>query len=422
MPGMPAPPATLGTTPPAAGQPVWAVAIAGAAGLMVAMGIGRFAFTPLLPLMQREGWVNADGSAVLAAANYLGYLLGALSAARLPGTLRARVLVALASTALLTAATGLVEGLLAGGFLRGAAGMASAWALVGISSWAVPALAARGRAEVGGWVFAGVGGGIALAGAWVWAFAATGAPALWGQLGGLAALLALGVAWLWRPEPAARPAQAGPVDHPVPAAPASAPCSSGAGERRGAVLSYGVLGFGYILPATYLPALARNLIDDPRQFGLVWPVFGLAAGVSTLLAGRALRRWSRQQLWALSHVLMALGCLLPLASRAGPALTLSALLVGGTFMVATMAGLQQARALAPSHPAPMLARMTAAFALGQMAGPLVALALAWCWPALGTGIEATLLLAAGGLAASAAWLLRRQPANPVSVVNGAKTP
>ena len=45
----------------------------------------------------------------------------------------------------------------------------------------------------------------------------------------------------------------------------------------GLVLCYGIFGFGYILPATYLPSLARSLVDDPRLFGMVWPVFGLAA-------------------------------------------------------------------------------------------------------------------------------------------------
>jgi MFS family permease len=401
-------PRPVAQPPGGAPRPLWAIAAAGATSLMVAMGIGRFAFTPLLPLMQREGLVGPDASALLAAANYMGYLLGALSAARLPGTLRDRALVALGATALLTVGAGLVDGLAPGLLLRLAAGITSAWTLVSVSSWAVPALAERGRPEAGGWVFAGVGAGIALAGTWVWAFAPQGASTLWLQLGGLAGALTLGVAWLWRPEAAAPGPTSGPPA-PTPATPrADGGRPAGAAERRGVVLCYGVLGFGYILPATYLPALARALIDDPRRFGLVWPVFGLAAAMSTLLAARALRRWTRQQLWGFSHALMALGCLLPLASHAGPALALSALLVGGTFMVATMAGLQQARALAPAQPTPLLARMTAAFALGQIAGPLLALGLAWCWPALGNGIEATLLLAAVALAGSTAWL-RRQP-------------
>ncbi len=378
--------------------PTWVVCLAGAIGLVVAMGIGRFAFTPLLPLMQRDGLLGADGSAGLAAANYVGYLIGAFSAARLPGGPRARLLGALAATALLTAATGWATGYTAWLLLRLAAGVASAWALVSVSGWAVPVLAQRGRPEAGGVVFAGVGLGIALAGGWVWLFSGLGAQALWRHLGVLAAVLALAVALLW--QRATPTAAAGPSAVAAPAVPRGSLAT---------VLCYGMLGFGYILPATYLPAQARALIDDPRLFGLVWPVFGLAAAASTLLAGRALKRWHRLRLWAISHALMAAGCALPLLSLSGPAVTLAALLVGGTFMVATMAGLQQARALAVANPTPLLARMTAAFALGQIAGPLVALALARLGPPGGTGIEATLVLATGGLLASAAWLHRNTP-------------
>ena len=71
-----------------------------------------------------------------------------------------------------------------------------------------------------------------------------------------------------------------------------------------------------------------------------------------------------------------MGTALPLLSRSGWALGSAALLVGGTFMVATMIGLQKARALAPLNPARLLGRMTAAFALGQIAGPLLVRGLA----------------------------------------------
>ena len=53
------------------------------------------------------------------------------------------------------------------------------------------------------------------------------------------------------------------------------------------------MGFGYILPATFLPVLARSVVDDPRVFGLAWPVFGATAALSTLLAARLLQRRDR---------------------------------------------------------------------------------------------------------------------------------
>jgi predicted MFS family arabinose efflux permease len=377
-----------------------AICLAGALALAVAMGIGRFAFTPLLPLMQREGLLGAGGGAALAAINYAGYLLGALSAARLAAHPRRLVLTSLLATAAVTAAAGVLQGMAAWLLLRGLAGVLSAWVMVGISSWAIGALARRGRADAGGWVYAGVGLGIAAAGALAWARGLDGSAALWQLLGLLALVAAAVVALCWRPNStAAASPTAAPAPKPRP--------TRGQG---GLILSYGLFGFGYILPATYLPAMARALVDDPRLFGLAWPVFGAAAALSTLLAGPVLARWSRPKVWAVCHVMMAAGCVLPLASRSGTAIAIAALSVGGSFMVATMAGLQLARDRAAANPAPLLSRLVAAFAFGQIAGPLAAFLAGLVLG--GDGLAPTLWLATAALLASAAWLLRQPDRQP----------
>src|SRR5258705_7206521 len=58
----------------------WVTALAGLVTLGVAMGIGRFAFTPILPMMQQDAAVSVAVGGWLASANYVGYLLGAISA------------------------------------------------------------------------------------------------------------------------------------------------------------------------------------------------------------------------------------------------------------------------------------------------------------------------------------------------------
>lgn len=384
-----------------------ALCLAGALALALAMGIGRFAFTPLLPLMMRDGRLDAGGGAVLAAANYLGYLAGALSAGRLARRPLRLLRLSLPSIALLTAATGVCDGVPAWGLLRFAAGVASAWTLVGVSSWTLGELSRLDRPQLAGRVYAGVGSGIALAGSLAWALGRWPANALWTLLGAVALLLALAVLGLTRGGPAADAAVAAP-------APGRPPRPAGA---RGPVLCYGLFGFGYILPATFLPTMARALVDDPARFGLAWPLFGAAAALSTLLSARALARWHRLRVWAVCQAAMALGAALPLLSRSGAAIAAAALLVGGSFMVATVAGLQQARALAPQQPAPLLARMTAAFALGQIAGPLAVRALAGLGLGDGTAVDLASAVAALALAASAAWLWRQAPA--ASAVHGA---
>lgn len=368
-----------------------AVCTAGLLALAMAMGIGRFAFTPMLPLMIRAGSADVAAGGWLAAANYAGYLLGALSTARIPLSPQRVALLALAAIGLATAAMGWTDSLALWLLLRFVAGVASAWALVSTSVWCLAWLARFDRPAGPGLLYAGVGAGIALAGLYCWHAGAAGvAPdALWLQLGALALVGLLAVAALM---------PRGAVTQ------ASASAASG-GVPWGLVICYGILGFGYILPATFLPVLARAVVDDPAVFGAAWPVFGAAAALSTLLASVVLARVARRHVLAGSHVLMALGCLLPVLHLSALTVLLAALLVGGTFMVATMAGMQEARARTAGDPTRALGRMTAAFAIGQMAGPMLSSALSGSAQGFG-GLFIALAVGAAALVGSAWWLLR----------------
>lgn len=394
------------TPPPSSpSPPVWPIVGSGVVALAVAMGIGRFAFTPLLPLMMRDGTLDAAAGAEWAAANYAGYLVGALTAARFAGRPRRGLVLSLIGVAATTLAMAGAPATLAGAGLRAAAGLFSAWALVCASAWCLAELARCRRPRLGAWIYTGVGLGIALAGALAWLGGRQPAERLWLELGLAAAAGALLVGLLSR-RPGPEPARAA-------GGTAAAP-----GVGRGAsalVPCYGVFGFGYIVPATFLPAMARDLAPDPLVFGLAWPLFGAAAALSVAAVALWWPQGSRLRIWASAQGLMALGTALPLLVPALWAVAASAVLVGGTFMVATMAGLQLARAARPDDPTPLLARMTAAFAAGQIAGPLLVRALGpgrWAgWDALGwTGAAAALLLVLTAL-----WLWReadRHPRNP----------
>jgi hypothetical protein len=234
--------------------------------------------------------------------------------------------------------------------------------LVGVSAWALTQLPA-GRAA--GWVYAGVGIGMAAAGLVAMVVAQAGARATLGWLS--LGVLAAGV-WV-----ATRARFAGPGS--AAAAPSAQPACAPpprAATRWLLIACYGGFGFGYIIPATFLPALARQQAADPAVFGWAWPLFGLAAAVSTPVASRLLARGlAPRRLWALSQLPMALGVLLPVFSTHLAVLALCAVCVGGSFMVVTMAGLQEARRVAGAAGSPrLMAAMTAAFGLGQLLGPL----------------------------------------------------
>src|SRR5215217_6645885 len=168
----------------------WLVVGSGIVALAVAMGIGRFAFTPLMPLMMRDGTLSAAAGAEWAAANYGGYLAGALTASWFSGDPRRGVQLSLIGVALTTLAAAWIDGetlALLGAVLRAAAGVFSAWALVCASSWCLAELARRHAPQLGAWIYTGVGLGIALAGALAWLGGRQPAAWLWLELGLVAA-------------------------------------------------------------------------------------------------------------------------------------------------------------------------------------------------------------------------------------------
>ena len=376
---------------------ITAVCAIATTALAVAMGIGRFAFTPLLPLMVRDGSLAQSAGTWLAAGNYLGYLVGALTASRLGLSPAMLMRASLVGIAVATAAMGAFDGLAAWMILRFVAGMLSAYALVATSGWALRHLTRAASTNLSGIVYAGVGLGIALTGLFCIAAAQPGVPArqLWLELGALAALaVACSSPFVKRPLDASAHARAtSQPDVPL-------------GPYTGLVVCYGVLGFGYILPATFLPALAREVVDDPQLFGLAWPVFGLAAALSTIAIARRFGHVNRPRVWAVAHLVMAAGVVLPSLWLAPVTIAIAALLVGSTFMVVTMIGMQEARARAPGNPTALLGLMTAAFAIGQLAGPVVSGTLDLLPFGHNTALSCALQLAAFALALSAAYLWR----------------
>jgi MFS family permease len=109
--------------------------VVGFAGLAAAMGIGRFALTPLLPLLASQSGLTLAGGSALAASNYAGYLAGAVWCALVAGNPGTLARVGLAAVAITTLVMGVTGNFGAWFVLRFAAGVASALVLVGISSW-----------------------------------------------------------------------------------------------------------------------------------------------------------------------------------------------------------------------------------------------------------------------------------------------
>uniref|UniRef100_UPI000492DF78 YbfB/YjiJ family MFS transporter n=1 Tax=Burkholderia ubonensis TaxID=101571 RepID=UPI000492DF78 len=171
------------------------VAIAGMIGLAVALGVGRFAFTPLLPLMLADGSIGLKAGSWLASANYAGYFVGAVSCAALRVAPARMVRFGLAATVLLTAAMGVGHLLPVWLAVRFVAGVVSAWTFVFVSQWGLRRLAELHAPEWSGVIYAGPGVGIVLTG--LIGSALAGQRAAWGWLGFAALSAVLSVA-IWR--------------------------------------------------------------------------------------------------------------------------------------------------------------------------------------------------------------------------------
>lgn len=382
-------------------QAISSVRIIAGGGLLIAaaMGIGRFAYTPLLPPMQLAlGWSVAQAGDV-ASANYLGYVLGALLASWLSQRSPAApwLFAGMIATAL-TTALGMITVSFPGWLmLRFASGVASALCMVFAAGLIMNFFAQRGRNDLGTAYLGGVGGGIVLSVLVIEAAAHAGAgvPLLWAALGACAAVMTVVSAVLLAPALRQVPQRPGPG--PV------VPLPPDRGTLNRHIVAYGLFGFGYIITATFLVAMARTVRADSLLEPASWLVVGLLAAPSVWFWQRMAIRFRISSALRVAYLLEAVGVLLagfgggPLAVLAGGAL------LGATFAGITAVGLSAARLCAGTEVARALGLMTAAFGAGQLLGPLVAGRLA----ALSGGFELPSLLAAVLLVTGAA-LLREQ--------------
>jgi len=359
--------------------------------LMMAMGIGRFALTPQLPHLLSEGQIDLTAAGLIAAANYLGYFVGAVDAmfARHHHHVRLRLLGGLWLCVLLTLASFWANGFWSHLLLRFGTGVASAWVLVMITALSQPLAAAAGRPRLGALVFAGPGLGIFLTGLLALGSHLLGqsSATLWLVYAAVALVMLL-VILPFLPQSTAA----------VTAPTANASGNRGIG-RLGVI--YGLYGLGYIIPATFLSQMANAQFHGQWMADLFWPFFGLAAAIGVVLVSlrrhnpNATRYWLVATLWMQAAGVFA--CLL----GSGPGLALGVILCGTPFLACMQLVMQRSRELAPHATQRNAGLLTACFAVGQLAGPLLA-ALSSHFSG---GLQPALVLAGSGLLVAGGLLL-----------------
>ncbi len=307
-------------------MPVWLrLSIAGAATLLVGMGIGRFSYSPLIPALIESGHLTADEAGYVGAANFFGYLVGALAAP----VLRAhRGEVPALRITLAVALICLVASIPPWGFLWLAWWRFLVGAAVGVMMIDSLAIVTRhapaeklGAAT--GIVFTGVGVGILFAATLVPLLLGIGLAAAWAGIALIGAVAVCIAFWGWR---------AAGADEAAPAA-----GSSPAPETRlewtpvviGLVAARTLFSLGLIPHSIYwVDYLVRGLGRDMNFGGMHWALFGIGAITGTYLWGRLADWIGFRAGLGLAFAALALGAAMPVIHSAGWALVVSSLVVG----------------------------------------------------------------------------------------------
>lgn len=294
-------------------------ALAGLCATLIGLGIGRFSYVALLPLLIDAHWASPGGAAQIAAANLIGYMIGALTAHRFALAMGAAQAI---RTAMLAICLSLIFCSVNLGFIwlwgwRLLAGIGGGWLMILAAPFIMSRVPAHKRGKAVGLVFSGMGFGIVLSGFSVPAVGADHLSAAWLLM---AALVALAIIFAW---PKFSPVIAGPVSAPAPTR------LMPRGALLALLLAYMLDGVGY-LPHTVLwvEYLVHGLGKPLAIGGMFWAIFGAGAACGPLITGHAADRFGFRNTVSVAFALKAFGVALPLISTSMPALVLSSFLVG----------------------------------------------------------------------------------------------
>lgn len=335
---------------------------AGIMATLVGIGLARFSYTPLIPVLIQAQWFNAGDAVYLGAANLLGYFVGALTAYRLTERFSPRAVVGLSLMAV--AASFLLCAWPAGFYWffswRLISGIAGGLLMVVVPSMALSCAPASRRALVGTVVFSGVGVGAVVSALVVPALLSFDLTVTWLVLGLLATVCGFACDQGFR--------RIGGIRQPA------AVTTNGITRHRSARIAVGLILTAYGLDAAgfiphtvfWVDYLARENGFGQTAASLQWAVFGAGALCGPLLASRLVARfgWSRSLLLAFGF--KALAILLPLLSLAFVSQTISSFVVGmlAPGLTALASG-RLAEIVGPAHHKRVWGQATAAFALAQ---------------------------------------------------------
>lgn len=331
--------------------------------LVVAMGISRFAFTPLLPFMRIDEGLSFQEGGWLASSNYVGYFVGALGAGfiyrRKKGFLLSNVLLNVLSII----GMGLTHAYALWIVLRFVAGVTSGFIFVLTSSIMMDYLAKHLLTRWSGYVFSGIGIGIAISGLCVpfievrflW-------EGTWIGLGLLSTTFIVLTLLLWRHivvQDSERVAK-------------TADTNIWRGFMPWLIIAYGLEGLGYIITGTFLVDIVYNIENLRAYASYSWVVVGIAAAPSAPFWMAMMSRFKPIYVMFVAYILQVFGIALPVLSQTVWSVLLSAFLYGCTFVGIVTLSTGYGRQLFPRQSGSVVSILTTFYAVGQIIGPVIA--------------------------------------------------
>jgi predicted MFS family arabinose efflux permease len=340
--------------------------VGGIFSLMISMGIGRFAYTPILPLMQNALSLTDALVGYLASSNYAGYLAGAILVGFLPlykhktNFLRVSLIISVITTL----SMGLSHSYMLMLVLRFISGVASAFIFVLASSIVLDKLSTTSKTNWSGFFYSGVGFGIFFSTLFIPSLNNLfGWEGVWVGLAFVSMVLTL-LVWLWlkespdtviKKEEQVNKTQVPPLKWLI-----------------WLMIAYGLEGLGYIVTGTFIVSIAENTSGFRMDSSLVWIIVGLGAIPSCIIWSSLAKRQGFVKSLVFSMSLQAAGIALPVFWSTQTSLIISALLFGATFMGITTLATTLARQMSPTNSSRIIGYLTAIYAIGQMIGPTIA--------------------------------------------------
>lgn len=331
--------------------------------LVVAMGISRFAFTPLLPFMRVDEGLSFQEAGWLASSNYVGYFIGALGAGfiyrRKKGFLLSNVLLNVVSII----GMGLTHSFELWIVLRFIAGVTSGFIFVLTSSIIMDYLAKHLLTRWSGYAFSGIGIGIAISGLCV-PFIETRFlwEGTWIGLGLLSTTFIVLTLLLWRHivvQDSERVAK-------------TADTNIWRGFMPWLIIAYGLEGLGYIITGTFLVDIIYNIENLRGYASYSWVVVGIAAAPSAPFWMAMMSRFKPIHVMFVAYILQVFGIALPVLSQTVWSVLLSAFLYGCTFVGIVTLATGYGRQLFPRQSGAVVSILTTFYAIGQIIGPVIA--------------------------------------------------